>query len=252
MKIKVAELRKLIKEELELTPAEEHAENARIYQHLKSVIASKKPYLKGSWMRKPGKMSHGDVWVADDPEIGPVRLSFQSDTVSGRDKFNSMLRDPAKTRHLYRAQVFSEKALKTMSYGHTFFDKVVAGEDSVRQLAMERLVSNTMLRLFGVDPYDWKFKHDRAREEEEKAKIVAAKKPAVKAQASQSPQAGKELRVYGKLKGAPAHTRLKGKAYVAAPDTQFKNGERATVAPEGDKLRVKKNDSDHSQLWEPE
>ncbi len=247
MKISVAELRKLIKEELELTPAEEHAENARIYQHLKSIIAGKKPYLKGSWVKKPGKMSAGDVWIADDPAIGPVRLSFQSDTSSGRDKHNSMLRDPTKTRHTYRAQVFSEKALKTMSFGHTFFDKVVNGEDSVRQLAMERLVSNTMLKLFGVDPYDWKFKHDRAREDEEKAKVASTKKPA-----SQPSQLGKELKIYGKLKGAPAHTRLKGKAYVAAADTQFKNGERATVAPEGDKIRVKKSVGDHSQLWEPE
>lgn len=247
MKIRITELRKLIKEELELTTAEEHAENARIYQYLKSIIASKKPYLKGSWVRKPGKMSAGEVWVAEDPEIGLVRLSFQADTSSGRDKYNSMLRDPAKTRHTYRAQVFSEKALKTMSFGHTFFDKVVTGENSIKQLTMERFVSNTMLKLFGVDPYDWKFKHDRAREEEEKAKVAATKKPAV-----QASQAGKELKVYGKLKGAPAHTRLKGKAYVAGADTQFKSGERATVAPEGGKLRVKKSDSDHSQLWDQE
>jgi len=63
---------------------------------------------------------------------------------------------------------------------------------------------------------------------------------------------GKTYKVYGKLKGAPAHTRLKGKAFLAPRDTKFKNGEQAAVEPAGDKLRVKKTDSDHTQLWDPE
>lgn len=62
----------------------------------------------------------------------------------------------------------------------------------------------------------------------------------------------KTYKVYGKLKGAPAHTRLKGKAYVAAPGTKFKPGEQAKVAPKDGKLQVKKADGDHTQLWEPE
>lgn len=63
---------------------------------------------------------------------------------------------------------------------------------------------------------------------------------------------GKTYKIYGRLKGAPAHTRLKGKAYVAGPNTKFKPGEQAAIEPAGDKLKVKKTDSDHSQLWDPE
>lgn len=45
---------------------------------------------------------------------------------------------------------------------------------------------------------------------------------------------------------------MKGKAYLAPVDTKFKSGDQAAVAPEDGKLRVKKTDSDHSRLWEPE
>lgn len=58
-------------------------------------------------------------------------------------------------------------------------------------------------------------------------------------------------KIYGKFKGAPAATRLKGQAYIAGADTQFRGGEQAVISPEDGKLRVKKADSDHSQLWEP-
>jgi len=58
-------------------------------------------------------------------------------------------------------------------------------------------------------------------------------------------------KIYGKFKGHPAATRLKGQAYVAGNDTQFRGGEQANVSPEDGKLRVKKTDSDHSQLWDP-
>lgn len=58
-------------------------------------------------------------------------------------------------------------------------------------------------------------------------------------------------KIYGKMKGSPAHTRLKGKAFVAPANTEFKPGEQASVSPEGDKLKVKKADGDHTQTWEP-
>jgi hypothetical protein len=59
-------------------------------------------------------------------------------------------------------------------------------------------------------------------------------------------------KVYGRHRGAPAHTRLKGQAYVAPVDTQFKNGEQAVLTPGDDgKLNVKKADGDHTQAWEP-
>lgn len=62
----------------------------------------------------------------------------------------------------------------------------------------------------------------------------------------------KTYRIYGKHKGAPAHTRLKGQAYVAGADTQFRAGEEAYVEPKDGKLGVKKVDGDHEQTWEPE
>jgi hypothetical protein len=58
-------------------------------------------------------------------------------------------------------------------------------------------------------------------------------------------------KVYGKMKGAPAHTRLKGKAYVAPANTQFAPGEQATIQTADGKLKVKKVGSDHEQTWEP-
>jgi hypothetical protein len=58
-------------------------------------------------------------------------------------------------------------------------------------------------------------------------------------------------KVYGKMKGAPAHTRLKGQAFVAPANTQFTPGEQATLQAAGDKLKVKKVGGDHEQTWEP-
>lgn len=58
-------------------------------------------------------------------------------------------------------------------------------------------------------------------------------------------------KIYGKFKGHPAATRLKGQAYVAPANTQFSAGEQAYVTPEDGKLTVKKADGDHTQTWEP-
>lgn len=70
--------------------------------------------------------------------------------------------------------------------------------------------------------------------------------------AAPAPKAGKtSYKIYGKMKGAPAHTRLKGKAYVAPQDTQFTPGELANITADNGKLKVKKPDSDHTQTWEP-
>lgn len=84
-----------------------------------------------------------------------------------------------------------------------------------------------------------------------KATPPVAATPAA-AGAARAPGAPKTTyKIYGKFKGAPAATRLKGQAYIAADDTQFRGGEQAIISPEDGKLRVKKTDSDHSQLWEP-
>lgn len=58
-------------------------------------------------------------------------------------------------------------------------------------------------------------------------------------------------KIYGKFKGHPASTRLKGQAYVGATGTRFAPGEQAYITPEDGKLKVKKTDSDHTQTWEP-
>ncbi len=59
-------------------------------------------------------------------------------------------------------------------------------------------------------------------------------------------------KIYGKFKGHPAATRLKGKAYVAPANTQFSAGEQAFIEPgEDGKLKVKKADGDHTQDWDP-
>lgn len=59
-------------------------------------------------------------------------------------------------------------------------------------------------------------------------------------------------KIYGKKAGKTAHTRLKGQAYGAPADTQFKPGEQASLqATDDGKLKVKKVDSDHEQTWDP-
>ena len=59
-------------------------------------------------------------------------------------------------------------------------------------------------------------------------------------------------KIYGKRPGGPAHTRHKGKVYVAAPDTKFKNGDKANVEPNGEKLKVKDPATGHTQDWKAE
>ena len=49
----------------------------------------------------------------------------------------------------------------------------------------------------------------------------------------------------------PAVTRVKGKVYRSGADTQFKPGEQGEVSMDGDKLKVKKPGSDHTQTWDP-
>lgn len=59
-------------------------------------------------------------------------------------------------------------------------------------------------------------------------------------------------KVYGRFKGHPVSTRLKGQAYVGATGTSFTPGEQAELTPAEDgKLKVKKVGSDHTQTWEP-
>ena len=75
-----------------------------------------------------------------------------------------------------------------------------------------------------------------------------------KAAAPKPARAGKKetYKIYGKRPGGPAHTRHKGKVYVAAPDTKFKNGDKANVEPNGEKLKVKDPATGHTQDWKAE
>ncbi len=54
------------------------------------------------------------------------------------------------------------------------------------------------------------------------------------------------VRVGGKLYGTGENGSL-----ASGGETQFKGGERANIAKDGDKLTVSKPDSDHSQTWDP-
>jgi hypothetical protein len=79
--------------------------------------------------------------------------------------------------------------------------------------------------------------------------------PPAEKQAKQAAGKGKKTtyKIYGKLKGAPVHTRLKGRAYLAGPDTRFKNGDQAaiSVGDDGD-LTVTDPQSGHTQKWKGE
>lgn len=81
---------------------------------------------------------------------------------------------------------------------------------------------------------------------------AAAAEPGAEPAAPAGPRGPKTTyKIYGKFKGHPVATRLKGQAYVGPANTQFAGGEQAVISPEDGKLRVKKSDGDHSQLWEP-
>jgi hypothetical protein len=105
------------------------------------------------------------------------------------------------------------------------------------------------------DPYGYDKKLSKSEVQERVADYVfdammKGKERAEKVRPKAPPK--QSYKIYGKKGDATAHTRLKGKAYVAGKDTQFKPGESASVSPEDGKLRVKKPGTDHSQLWDPE
>jgi hypothetical protein len=62
----------------------------------------------------------------------------------------------------------------------------------------------------------------------------------------------KTYKIYGKRGTAPASTRFKGKVFVAGQGTRFKPGTSAAVSPSGSKLQVKDTGTGDTQLWEPE
>lgn len=108
------------------------------------------------------------------------------------------------------------------------------------------------------DPRSPKVKHFSMRDGSSTFKLAPTKGDPFEAGVSRGPGTpiaatpGKTkgtYKIYGKKGAASAHTRLKGKAYVAGADTKFKPGDSASLSPEDGKLRVKNDDAD--QLWEP-
>lgn len=90
------------------------------------------------------------------------------------------------------------------------------------------------------------------RELNPNAAVTTTAAPARTAAAPAAPRGPKTTyKIYGRHKGRPVHTRLKGQAYAGAVGTQFAPGEQAVLSPEDGKLRVKKAQGDHDQLWDP-
>ena len=68
-----------------------------------------------------------------------------------------------------------------------------------------------------------------------------------------APSSGKNYKIYpggSRYGGKPVVTRYKGKVYGPSGETQFKPNEQGVVSANGDKLSVKKPDSDHTQSWD--
>lgn len=133
-------------------------------------------------------------------------------------------------------------------------DSTVSGDS---HLLTSDTMSNDLLNSWGIlsmqsdsnAPVD-----DEPTSAEPAAEMMPTELPTVAPPQGPSPAtgSGKSYKIYGKKGGAPAHTRFKGKAFVAGKDTRFKSGDSATVSPSGNKLSVKSTSDDHTQVWEPE
>lgn len=83
---------------------------------------------------------------------------------------------------------------------------------------------------------------------------ASAPTPEASPSAAPAPAGGKGYKIYpgGKRYGGkPVVTRVKNRVYGPSSDTAFKAGEQGEVSMDGDKLRVKKPGSDHTQTWDP-
>lgn len=115
----------------------------------------------GKWTSVPRSFKEhgygsGLCWEAEDPQIGKVYLCFNSSTSHAKDRGNSRLRDPSGTRHRYWAHL----SLRPFTYGGwedpQIFSAVVVGESWEREKEKEAQISRKMMKLFGVDPFEWK------------------------------------------------------------------------------------------------
>lgn len=221
-----------------------HGANERTpsLEEIRSLIATKKPIMPGSWHPLArGVVKRSDVWTSQHPTLGRLYLAFDS---SQSYKKDGRLRDPSGTRYLWTASLSNTP----FSFDERVFSVVAVGEHNEGEKRQQ--VRMKMMKMFGVDPLSWlgsltpkqNVQQDNSSTEEIAPQEKSTTSTGIK----------KTYKIYGKLKSAPVHTRLKGKAYVGSKETKFSPGEQANVEPEDDKLRVKKVDSDHSQLWDPE
>lgn len=219
-------------------------------QHLQSIAERKRPYLVGKWEKLRGQhhsYRQGDCWHAEDPVVGRVFLTVTSSTTYKKVK-NSRLREPGGTRYTWACYLgTSPYASYSSDGGYHVFGEVAIGEGS-REIEKRDKFRRRMVKAFGIDPYDYYKSQplDPPKPAPETTPTPEAPKP------EPASPSGPAYKVYGKMKGAPAHTRVKGKAYLAPGDTKFKSGQRVKVEPRDGKLSVKDQNSDHTQTWEPE
>lgn len=146
MKATLAEVRTVIREALE---------DAEVLARLQAIAARKKPYLIGQWV--PFKMPSrgydaGDVWVAEDPELGKVYLTCSSHTSYKKD---GRLRDPSGTRNAFYAILAPHPGNTLPSYSNAKVFKQSStgeGKEHAKALAFRKQV----MKMFGVDPLPWK------------------------------------------------------------------------------------------------
>jgi len=127
----------------------------QVLNRLRAVAAGKKPYMVGQWATVPRDYSQPSVgvascWVAEDPELGKVYLTFSSHITYKKVK-NSRLRDPGGTRYAYTAILSSHPWETFENHGNVPVFKLAAtGEGREDDKALQ--ARKQMVKLFGVDP----------------------------------------------------------------------------------------------------
>lgn len=275
MKVRLEELRNVIRSVMRENDDfyEKERAAAQKLQSIRHLEGLNKPFLKGQWEKIPRNYgrenekfsdyryaTEGDCWKAEHPELGTLFLTFTS---GSSYKTTGRLRDPSGTRYSHKATIGFKPFSTSFPYAIVVFNQAAVGEHRYDESRMK--ASNKMFKLFGVDPYDFlkpKTPDVTAQKRDAFSKLPADQlatalkdrdfAASLMDKPTSVPAASKSYKIYGKKGSAPAHTRFKGKAYVAKPGTAFRSGQSASVSPVDGKLQVKAVDSDTTQLWEPE
>ena len=68
-----------------------------------------------------------------------------------------------------------------------------------------------------------------------------------------SPQSKSSYKIYGRNKGSPLHTRIKGRAFMPTGASKFHVGDKASISfDDKDNIKVKNDDTGHTQSWKGE